>query len=217
MVIASKTLQTMKASSAESSLKPITPERFRYVMERVCPGFVIDDDNRHLINSMFYYVNGKSHPRYMLDPSKGVLLWGPVGTGKSTIIRILGELLRLHGQGYATINCSYLATQYATKGLEALNSSTINETEIGIKPVNRAFDELGREPVPAKYYGNDLNVMQYIFQCRYEIRDRVKTFATTNLRPDGLTGLYGQYIADRIGEMFTVVELKGKSRRIKSH
>lgn len=184
-------------------------------MEQVCPGFVIDNDNRHLINSLFYYVNGKSHPRFMLDPKKGVLLFGPVGTGKSTIIRILGELLRLNGQGYATINCSYLTTQYASTGLEALNSSTFNETEVGYKPVNRAFDELGREPRPAKYYGNDLNVMQYILQCRYEIRDKVRTFATTNLRPEGLSDLYGQYIADRVGEMFTLVELKGKSRRIK--
>ena len=76
---------------------------------------------------------------------------------------------------------------------------------MGARPVNRAFDELGREPIPAKHYGNDLNVMQYIFQCRYELRSSVRTFATTNISPVSLSKIYGEYIFDRINEMFNIV------------
>ena len=112
-----------------------------------------------------------------------------------------------------TVNCSHLATQFAANGLEALNSSTYNNTEIRPKPVNRAFDELGREPIPARHYGTELNIMQYVFQCRYELRDKIRTFTTTNLPPKSIGKLYGAYIADRVNEMFNIVELKGKSRR----
>ena len=188
----------------------ISKEMFKRKIFNVAPGFEIDDRVKPIMNNLFKYVNDEPGE---LDPSKGILIWGNVGTGKSTIIRILGEILRLKGQGYMTVNCSHLVTQFAAEGLEVLNSSTYNQSDIGSRPVNRAFDELGREPIPAKHYGNELNVIQYVFQCRYELRERVRTFATTNIRPEGLEKLYGTYIYDRIGEMFNIIEMSGPSRR----
>lgn len=179
-------------------------------MHSVCPEFVIDDSNREVMNDLFAYVNKQPGK---LDLKKGILLWGNVGTGKSTIIKILGEELRYNNEGYKTINCSYLATQFAATGLDALNESTYNEGHAGSRPVNRAFDELGREPIPSRHYGNELNVMQYVFQCRYECRAVARTFATTNINPAFLSKLYGEYIADRINEMFNIIELNGTSRR----
>lgn len=206
-------MQTMKNYTAEEN-KRISPELYKKKIYDVCPNFVVDSDIKTIMNELYYYVNGEVSPQLKLDPQKGILLWGDIGTGKSTVIKILGEVLRLKGHGYKTVNCSYLATQFSANGLEALNDSTYNETDRGCNPVSRAFDELGREPIPAKHYGNELNVIQYIFQCRYELRDKIKTFATTNLRPQALEKLYGSYIADRVEEMFNVIELNGKSRRI---
>lgn len=195
------------------SIAKIELDLFKKIVFSVCPGFVVDSSIKELMNNLYYYVNDDA--KGSLDIKKGILLWGDIGTGKSTIIRITGELLRFKGNGYKTVNCSWLTTQYAHIGLEALNSSTYNEVDMTYKPVNRAFDELGREPIPARHYGNELNVMQYVFQCRYELRDMVKTFATTNLRPDSIEKIYGTYIADRINEMFNIVEIRGKSRRNK--
>lgn len=76
-----------------------------------------------------------------------------------------------------------------------------------------AFDELGREPCPAKYFGTEVNVMQYIFQCRYEFRNECLTHVTTNFSPKEIQRMYGSYIADRINEMFNVIEMTGQSRR----
>lgn len=205
-----KSIQTMKESSVVSKNK-IGTELYRKVVLHVMPDFVIDERNIRIMNELYYYVNNDDKGQY--DHKKGILLWGSIGSGKSTIIRILGELLRFNGTGYKTVNCSYLANQYAAYGIDALNSSTYNETDTGAKPVDRAFDELGREPIPAKHYGNELNIMQYVFQCRYEIRHEVRTFATTNITPDSIGRLYGDYIADRITEMFNIVELGGRSRR----
>lgn len=179
----------------------------------VCPQFEADANTKELMNELYYYVNGETSPKLNLDPKKGILLWGNIGTGKSTIIRILGEVLRMFGKGYKTVNCSYMATQFAASGLDAVNTSTYNETDRGVRPVDRAFDELGREPIPARHYGNELNIMQYVFQCRYELRESIRTYATTNINPQSLGSLYGDYIADRMSEMFNIVELKGKSRR----
>lgn len=162
------------------------------------------------MNNLYMYVNELPCP---YDPKKGLLLWGSIGTGKSTIIRILGEVFRHMGDGYKTISCSTLATHYASNGRTALESSTYNEGASGLNPVNRAFDELGREPIPSRYFGVELNVMQYVFQCRYELRNSVKTFATTNMNPDSLSQLYGDYIKDRLSEMFNIVQMSGKSLR----
>lgn len=201
-------MQTMTYSVEPTKMIPI--EIFKEKIQEVCSGFEVDDDNRELINSIYLYANEQPG---LLDPNKGILLWGTIGTGKSTIIKIVGEVLRIKKQGFITVNCSLIATQYSATGLQALNSSTYNDSELGPKPVNRAFDELGREPIPAMHYGNALNVMQYILQCRYELKGRIKTFATTNLKPESFEKLYGTYIADRMNEMFNIVEVKGKSRR----
>ena len=204
--------QTKTKTSSVGSVTKITSEQFKAVIFGVCPDFELESnpDLKTFMNDLFLYVNGKSS---RLDPDKGILIWGDIGTGKSTIIKIIGELLRCKNQGYKTVNCSFLSTQFAANGLSALNSSTYNNADSKFSPVNRAFDELGREPIPARHFGNELNVMQYVFQCRYELRERVKTFATTNLKPSALGVLYGEYISDRITEMFNIVNLKGKSRR----
>lgn len=97
------------------------------------------------------------------------------------------------------------------KGIDSLNEHTFNENYSGINPVERAFDELGRETIPAKYYGNEVNVMEQIFQLRYDMK--VKTHVTTNLRPFQIEKYYGEHIYDRAIEMFNFIEVKGESRR----
>ena len=192
------------------SFANISPDIFKRKVFEVCPNFKSDELNVVVLNNIYKYVNEIPGE---LDTKKGLLIWGSVGSGKSTIIKIVGEILRIQGRGYKTVNCSYLANQFAAYGLESLNTSTYNEGERGPNPVDRAFDELGREPIPAKHYGNELNVMQYVFQCRYEMRDSVRTFATTNMKPAALGQLYGSYIGDRIIEMFNVVEMISLSHR----
>lgn len=111
--------------------------------------------------------------------------------------------------GFRIESSSTVAAKYSMKGSETLNAYTHNNGA----PSTIAFDELGREPMPTKYFGTELNVMQYVFQCRYEFRNEVLTHVTTNLTTAEVQKNYGSYIADRINEMFNVIELKGSSRR----
>lgn len=175
----------------------------------VCPKFKITDENREILNEIYNYVNGKSK---LLDATKGIWFWGAIGTGKSTLMKILAEVQRTNSEGFKCVNCSELATKFSAHGLDALNESTFNEV-LSAKPVERGFDEVGREPIPAKYFGNELNVVQYIFGMRYELRNSVKTHVTTNIKKEAIPILYGDYIFDRLNEMFNFIELKGVSNR----
>jgi isopentenyl phosphate kinase len=55
--------------------------------------------------------------------------------------------------------------------------------------------------------------MSFIFGMRNEVRKSVKTHVTTNVRKESIPILYGDYIFDRLNEMFNFIEIKGESRR----
>lgn len=166
--------------------------------------------NKMALNELFYYAT--RNPIGKLNPDKGIFLFGEIGTGKSTLIRILAEFQRLSGHGYKTVNCASLAAYFASHGVDSLNEHTWNENYKGANPVERAFDELGKETIPAKHYGNELNVMQHIIQLRYDLK--VKTHITSNIQPEDIETMYGGHIYDRAIEMFNFIELKGESFRI---
>lgn len=192
------------------------PEWFKRCCEFVCKGFSVDDGNRKIINELFLYMEKRSN---RLDPEKGILLHGSIGSGKSTIMHILNRYSyftsgRNIGDypigGFRIDSASHVANAYTVKGNGSLEPYTYNSG----KPRTICFDELGREPMPAKYFGTELNVMQYVFQCRYEFRREALTHATTNMEPNEIKDKYGSYIADRVNEMFNVINLdRRKSRR----
>lgn len=190
-------------------------EWFKKCCEHVCPGFKIDETNKGLLNEMYLYVEGKSSK---LDSTKGLLLTGDIGTGKSTLMQIINRYSYFtRGKnsgdyaigGFPIDSASSIANNFAMKGKAALERYTYNSGN----PITACFDEIGREPTPAKYFGTEVNVMQYIFQCRYELRNECMTHATTNMTIEEIQQRYGAYIADRINEMFNVVTIRGRSRR----
>lgn len=167
------------------------------------------------MNEIFLYAEGRSSK---LDSNKGLLLRGDIGTGKSTIMQILNRYMcftrgRDRGGypigGFRIDSASYIANNFMMRGKNALEVYTYNSGN----PRMMCFDELGREPNPAKYFGTEMNVMQYILQCRYELRSEAITHVTTNMTIREIQSKYEPYIADRINEMFNVIELNGKSRR----
>lgn len=167
------------------------------------------------MNQLFLYTEGRSEK---LDSNKGLLLRGDIGTGKSTIMQILNRYScftrgKAKGGypigGFRIDSVSCIANGFSMRGKDALELYTYNNGT----PRMICFDELGREPIPAKYFGTELNVMQYIFQCRYELRHEAITHVTTNLTIKEIQRIYGAYIADRINEMFNVLDLNGASRR----
>lgn len=189
---------------------------FLETLKEVEPRFVVDNNNKNLLSAIYGYVWGKQQ---LLDSSKGLLLWGPIGVGKSVLLkglqRYYGKINRFcfgsnsKHTGFKMVSAAEIALLYAEKGMSGIAQYTDRECMC-----NLGIDELGREPIDAKHFGTGINVIQTILQLRYEVRNEFFTLATTNLDPNlDFVDRYGDYIADRVKEMFNVIEIKGTSRR----
>lgn len=165
------------------------------------------------MNELFLYLIRGSEK---LDSNKGLLLYGPVGTGKSTILKII-QLYDRHSNGkdqtgyylsggFPIESATFIANQYSRKGVDGILKYE------GSNGICLGIDEVGKEP-RVKYFGSEMDIIQYILQTRYDNRRICKTFMTTNMQPDEFQPKYGEYIADRINEIFNVIEIKGTSRR----
>ena len=115
--------------------------------------------------------------------------------------------------GFRVYICSQVTTDYSLTG--DLSRYLDNAGWSSSGPVPMCFDELGREPLPAKYYGTELNVMQHILHIRYSYWQTtgLRTFVTTNANGNDIERLYGDFIRDRRKEMFNIIPVTGDSRR----
>lgn len=176
-----------------------------------CTGgrFDVNERNKNIVNDLFLYFLRQPGN---LDIRKGLWLEGPVGTGKSTLMYVFSRFMQFLGEGFRVYVCSQVTTEYSLHG----ELDSYLENKFGrYGPVPMCFDELGREPNPAKYFGTELNVMQHILHIRYSYWQLhgLKTYITTNLDAERVGGLYGDYIRDRRKEMFNKIVLDGTSRR----
>lgn len=194
---------------------------FHFCLKEECPGFRITPNNEEVLNALFYYSLGLDD---VLDPDKGLWIWGEVGTGKSTLLRLVASYHRhlsyvkkatpegvvtYAAQGFRIHHCARVAAEYASYGLPAIEAIAHNKD----KPFAVGFDEMGREPIPVKHFGAEMNIMAYILRLRYEHRRQCRTYVTSNLNPEGIRMLYGSYVQDRVYEMFNLLNLGGESFR----
>ena len=196
---------------------------FRAAFLKVEPRFDPKLADRNILNSLFAWVwKLDEYNKLKLDYNKGFCFYGDIGLGKSMTL----QALRQYRNGLVSRNeskredfrmkgtwlkaASELANIFSVDGQPALIKYTTDE-------INLIIDELGREPRPAKYYGTELNVIQFVLQLRYDHRRDSVTHITTNLKLEDIAQKYGAYIADRCLEMFNFIEFKGASLRSKIH
>ena len=196
---------------------------FRAAFLKVEPRFDPKLADRNILNSLFAWVwKLDEYNKLKLDYNKGFCFYGDIGLGKSRTL----QALRQYRNGLVSRNeskredfrmkgtwlkaASELANIFSVDGQPALIKYTTDE-------INLIIDELGREPRPAKYFGTELNVIQFVLQLRYDHRRDSVTHITTNLKLEDIAQKYGAYIADRCLEMFNFIEFKGASLRSKIH
>ncbi|MCE3278061.1 MAG: ATPase [Bacteroidetes bacterium] len=190
-------------------------------------GFVLDPYNKEIIQNLCHYFTHDK--RCTLDLNKGLMVMGPVGCGKTTIM----NMFRLNQtNSYAVISSRVISYDYAEKGHQSIaryNSLIPTSDEFktyGQKLIGVCFDDLGTE-VDKKNYGNQLNVMADILLNRYEKLweydengEKVphlaaKTHVTTNLSADQIEERYGSRVRSRLREMFNQVnfDIQSPDRR----
>ena len=115
----------------QSSYDPITLKNsaalFRECCLSACSKFSVNESNRELMNELFLYLIRGSKK---LDRDKGLWLYGPVGTGKSTILKIIQTYDRRSNGlapngyypsgGFPIESASFVTNQYCQKGIDGI-------------------------------------------------------------------------------------------------
>jgi DNA replication protein DnaC len=166
-----------------------------------------------------YFSNDKRFETADLKLRKGILLYGGVGVGKTTLMQAFRQNQAF---SYRIISCREVEGHFATEGEEAIKRYSINypvavnSNRYGHQEIGYCFDDLGTENSNTKNYGNAKNVMTDILLNRYDSGlDPRSTHITTNLSGDEIEKTYGTRVMDRITENFNLITfpVKAKSKR----
>lgn len=187
---------------------------------KMCSEFVIDNHNIHAFVLLCRYFSGD--PEFEkndgLKLEKGLLLYGNVGVGKTTMMKIFS---RNHVQCYSTVSCNRIVEKYNEEGdigeYYAGRKVAANETPYLHEYHGHCFDDLGTESIPGNFFGKQKNVMADVLQARYSNPNIPfnMTHITTNLSKDELKNIYGSRVYDRMREMFNLIEFTGSESRRK--
>jgi hypothetical protein len=154
-----------------------------------------------------------------LDLSKGLLLCGPVGVGK-TVLMTLANYFCPPEKQYRVKPVRETSFELEQEGYKVINRySKGSFTVLGDRPIPLVwcFDDLGTEQ-PVKYFGNDCQVMAEILLSRYDlfVSKGMLTHLTTNLSASELESRYGGRVRSRLREMFNLVafDKDAKDKRV---
>ena len=185
------------------------------IAREICPAFELTEANKRVLALIFDWALCRPGK---LDPAKGLWIWGPMGTGKSTLLRVIREFcyeVRLptaYGTGtaelpywFSIVPATGISDDYATEGPKSF-AHFVNNPKL-------AIDDLGTEQKIVAHYGVAAMPMTEVLQRRYDQRGHNFTHVTTNLRPDEILERYGLRVVERIPEMFNLIELKDYSHR----
>ena len=138
------------------------------------------------------------------EPSRGLLLAGPVGTGKSTLAGAVGLWLQ------APYRCSFWPVGALMAAMKAEMDTPTDGYTVRQKIEKRpalVLDDLGTE-LPT---GWQTNVLTELVAQRYD--QSLTLVATTNLTPRQLEQRLGERTVSRLHEMCELVEVTGADRR----
>ena len=157
-------------------------EEDRDVLFKLCNYFIKDEENCQKLG---------------IDINKGILLTGPVGCGKTSLMKLLRYMVP-HQKPYKII-----PTRNIAFGFNHIGYKTIEDYGDG---QYFCFDDLGVEPI-GRHYGKDCNVMGEILLSRYELflQNKIKTHATTNLNAQELEARYGNRVRSRMRQLFNLI------------
>ncbi len=159
---------------------------------------IYEDDFEIVIKLCHYFIRDFGNcQKHGLDPLKGILLSGPVGCGKTSLMKLLKHIVP-HRRSYSIIPCRNIVFSFGHLGYKAIEDFGSSQFF--------CFDDLGVEP-PGRYYGQDCNVMGEVLLSRYDfyLETKIHTHATTNLNADELESRYGTRVRSRMRQLFNLI------------
>jgi energy-coupling factor transporter ATP-binding protein EcfA2 len=141
--------------------------------------------------------------QFNIDLNKGIMLSGPVGCGKTSLMNVMKYLTPMEHK-FSVKPCRDISFEFIQDGYKYSKDLRLR----GGQPVavRYCFDDLGTEN-NLKYFGNECNVMAEILLSRYELftNKKLQTHITTNLSATEIENQYGNRVRSRMREMFNLI------------
>lgn len=171
--------------------------------------FVIQEADKPIITKLVAYFLKDEFMclQHKISLQKGILLSGPIGCGKTTLMHLMRYFNNQQQSIYLVKSCRDVSFEFIKEGYEVIHryshKSFHPQTQA---PKHYCFDDLGTEN-NLKYFGNECNVMMELLLSRYDlfVSRKLITHITTNLSASEIEEVYGNRIRSRMREMFNLV------------
>ncbi|MEO8235815.1 MAG: ATPase [Flavobacterium sp.] len=149
--------------------------------------------------------------QYGINLNKGILLSGPIGCGKTSLMNLM-KYLTLTEHKFSVKPCRDISFEFIQDGYQIIHKYSkgkLYESE----PKTICFDDLGTEN-NLKYYGNECNVMAEILLSRYDlfISKKLQTHITTNLSATEIEKNYGNRVRSRLRELCNLIAFENLAK-----
>ncbi|WP_232227096.1 P-loop NTPase family protein [Flavobacterium commune] len=142
--------------------------------------------------------------QYDINLNKGILLSGPVGCGKASLMNLMKHLTSTEHK-FLVKPYRYISFEFIQDGYQIIHKYSIGKLYES-QPKIICFDNLGVEN-NLKYYGNECNIMAEILLSRYDIftSKKIQTHITTNLSASEIENAYGNRVRSRLRELCNLI------------
>lgn len=206
----------LKKISAPKVYQNYTAEKLKEIILKQAkstnPDFTLDSQNVGVFDMFCLYFSSdpdfeRCGENYSLK--KSLMLAGPVGCGKTTIMKLFQNNF---SNNYALRDVREVSDSYMAKdgGGELTikhysnNLNVYPEQHNGQTSIGFCFDDLGTEGIK-KYFGSEVNVMHEVILNRYRNGFIKSTHFTTNLNGPLIEESYGIRVRSRLREMCNVI------------
>ncbi|AEW85357.1 hypothetical protein FCOL_02560 [Flavobacterium columnare ATCC 49512] len=142
--------------------------------------------------------------QYGINLKKGILLTGPIGCGKTSLMNLMKYLTATEHKFFVK-PCRDISFEFIQDGYQIIHKYSIGKLYQS-ESRTYCFDDLGTEN-NLKYFGNECNVMAEILLSRYDlfISKKLLTHITTNLSATEIEKHYGNRVRSRLREMVNLI------------
>jgi DNA replication protein DnaC len=165
---------------------------------------ILESDHPIIYKLIAYFLKDEATCyQYSINLDKGILLSGPVGCGKTTLMNLMKTLTATEHKFYIK-PCRDISFEFIQDGYEIIQK--YSKGKLYPDPKTICFDDLGIEK-NLKYFGNECNVMGEILLSRYDLftNKKIVTHITTNLSASEIEAAYGNRLRSRMRYMLNLI------------